>query len=307
MFGAFLALVLGGVVGMETPAFGAEGESGPVVTKVRVLGKKGSAEVLKGARITGSITSATNDFVVLGKIEEAKEGWLEVPVDAKGEVYRFVKIETPPNSYASVAEIEFYSGEKRLQGKGFGTNGSRDNKGNTFEKALDGDPETYFEGPEHAGQYVGIDLGEEVQVAAVTASPSGGKYETAQRVELKTATEGAEIHYRLDGQTPGLDAPVYKSPIEVKRSCVLHAVAYRKGLARSVSLLSAYRIGAGPAVGGKSYATFHIGNSLTDTVDGWLKPVMESAGYSERFYRFTIPGAPTDWLWDHPGSGFGDS
>jgi hypothetical protein len=26
-----------------------------------------------------------------------------------------------------------------------------------------------------------------------------------------------------------------------------------------------------------------------------------------RYYRFTIPGAPTDWLWNHPGSGFGEN
>ena len=53
--------------------------------------------------------------------------------------------------------------------------------------------------------------------------------------------------------------------------------------------------------------TFHIGNSLTDTVHGWLAPVAESAGRKLDFHRFTIPGAPTDWLWNHPGSGFGDS
>ena len=53
--------------------------------------------------------------------------------------------------------------------------------------------------------------------------------------------------------------------------------------------------------------TFHIGNSLTDTVDGWLAPMAQSAGRTLEFHRFTIPGAPTDWLWDHPGGGFGDS
>lgn len=37
--------------------------------------------------------------------------------------------------------------------------------------------------------------------------------------------------------------------------------------------------------------TFHIGNSLTDTVDGWLAPVAESAGRKLDFHRFTIPGA----------------
>ena len=48
--------------------------------------------------------------------------------------------------------------------------------------------------------------------------------------------------------------------------------------------------------------TFHIGNSLTDTLDGWLEPVSKSAGRKLEFHRFTIPGAPTDWLWEHPGT-----
>jgi hypothetical protein len=62
-----------------------------------------------------------------------------------------------------------------------------------------------------------------------------------------------------------------------------------------------------PADDDKTVRTFHIGNSLTDTVDGWLGPVAKGAGRKLDFHRFTIPGAPTDWLWDHPGTGFGDS
>jgi hypothetical protein len=62
----------------------------------------------------------------------------------------------------------------------------------------------------------------------------------------------------------------------------------------------------GAAEDKQTVRTFHIGNSLTDTLDGWLAPAAESAGRSVDFHRFTIPGAPTDWLWDHPGSGFGD-
>jgi hypothetical protein len=38
-----------------------------------------------------------------------------------------------------------------------------------------------------------------------------------------------------------------------------------------------------------------------------MEPLAASAGHKIRYYRFTIPGAPTDWLWDHPGSGFGES
>src|ERR1017187_6122426 len=67
-----------------------------------------------------------------------------------------------------------------------------------------------------------------------------------------------------------------------------------------------YLLESGRIYGKRTVRTFHIGNSLTDTVDGWLKPVAESAGRTLDFHRFTIPGAPTDWLWNHPGGGFGD-
>jgi hypothetical protein len=38
-----------------------------------------------------------------------------------------------------------------------------------------------------------------------------------------------------------------------------------------------------------------------------MEALAASAGRKIRYYRFTIPGAPTDWLWEHPGSGFGES
>ncbi|HLH29487.1 MAG TPA: hypothetical protein VKW77_11245, partial [Acidimicrobiales bacterium] len=87
---------------------------------------------------------------------------------------------------------------------------------------------------------------------------------------------------------------------------ILQAVAVRPGLADSTTAVVAYRIGEPAATGGE-VAEFHVGNSLTDTVNGWMVPLATSAGHKVRYYRFTIPGAPTDWLWDHPGSGFGES
>ena len=53
--------------------------------------------------------------------------------------------------------------------------------------------------------------------------------------------------------------------------------------------------------------TYHLGNSLTDTKNGQLDPICKSAGKSGFVYiRSTIPGAPTDWLWDHPGQAMGE-
>lgn len=52
--------------------------------------------------------------------------------------------------------------------------------------------------------------------------------------------------------------------------------------------------------------TYHIGNSLTDTINDNLSEIARSAGYAHDYLRSTIPGAPTDWNWDHPGEALGE-
>jgi len=72
---------------------------------------------------------------------------------------------------------------------------------------------------------------------------------------------------------------------------VLAAVAYTDRLAASATVIAPYRIGQA-ARDEKTVRTFHIGNSLTDTVVGWLQPVAESTGRKLDFHRFTIPALP---------------
>ncbi|NJP09982.1 MAG: hypothetical protein HC866_11285 [Leptolyngbyaceae cyanobacterium RU_5_1] len=52
--------------------------------------------------------------------------------------------------------------------------------------------------------------------------------------------------------------------------------------------------------------TYHIGNSLTDTINDLLGAIAQSAGYNHEYLRSTIPGSPTDWSWDHPGTAQGE-
>jgi len=210
------------------------------------------------------------------------------------------------DGWGNVAEVEFYSGERKIQGEPFGTAGSRDHLGNDFFKALDGNPDTFFDGVEPNNQYVGIDLGPQVQAAAPEFSPKPGVYLAPQEITITSATPGAKIRFARDWGTPRPDeGEEYKGPIKVEKGVVLVAVAYTDRLAASGPVIAPYRIGQ-TTRDEKTVRTFHIGNSLTDTVVGWLQPVAESAGRNLDFHRFTIPGAPTDWLWDHPGGGFGD-
>ncbi len=278
------------------------------VTSVRFFPAPGLAEKMKGGRFTGSNTSATHDFVELAKIEEVpSEGaWTEIAV-AKPTAYRFVKYEGPNGSHGAVAELEFRSGDRVLKGEAFGTAGTRGGGETGFIHALDGSTETFFEGQEPNNQYVGWDLGPESQVELLKVSVAPGHYPGPVEVELRTGTPGATIYANRRGEVPRAESSnAVSGPIRLEANTLLMAFASREGLADTPLFVGAYRIGEAPSdrVG---IRTFHIGNSLTDTINNSLQPLAASAGKTLVFHRFTIPGAPTDWLWNHPGSGFGDN
>ena len=73
--------------------------------------------------------------------------------------YRYLRYRGPNTYYGNVAEIEFYRNGVKLNGTGYGTPGSWNNQGNTFDKALDGNVNTFFDAPTASGAYVGIDTG----------------------------------------------------------------------------------------------------------------------------------------------------
>lgn len=335
-FGLFLSAVLAGVLPRGAPAeagivsegsgpavagaggpavAGAGGPaqpaSCPAVARIRFHPRKGQAARMLKGRFTGSNTGRTTEFQTIAEIKETPPDgqWTELTV-ARPVKYRYVRYESPLGGWGNVGEVEFRSGDVKLKGAPFGSVGSRGSSGNDFTKALDGDVGTFFDGEEAHNQYVGIDLGEHVQAAAPQFSPRPGAYPTTQTVTIASPTPGAKIRIARNWGTPDRDhGEAHKGPIAVERSAVLIAVAYTDDLAASPVVVAPYRIGQAAGDGGdrKAVRTFHIGNSLTDTVDGWLKPVADSAGRSLDFHRFTIPGAPTDWLWNHPGGGFGDS
>jgi hypothetical protein len=280
----------------------------PALTHVRFYPRAGFAARMVRGRFSGSNAGQTTDFQMLVEIKEkpAEAQWTTLRLD-KPVRFRYLKYEAPPNSWGNVAEIEFYSGERKISGTAFGTAGSKDRLGNDFAKALDGDLATFFDGVEPHNQYVGIDLGVQSQTAAPEFSPAPGAYSAAQEVTIRSATPGARIRFTRNWGTPNAEhGEEYKKPVKLEQGAVLAAVAYTEQLACSPAVIAPYRIGQASR-NEKVVRTFHIGNSLTDTVDGWFKPVAESADRSLDFHRFTIPGAPTDWLWTHPGGGFGDS
>ncbi len=259
---------------------------------------------MKGGRFSGSNSGPTNDFETLAEIkEEPKAGqWNELEVKGRP-IFRYLKYEGTWGTRAAIGEIEFWAGERKLSGATFST---VPEDGRSASAAFDGEPSTTYAGKETNGQYVGVDLGADAQASAPTVSVKAGSYSGPIRVEARSATPGATLRYSLAGATPQEDwGDIVGQPIDISKSAVLVVRAFRPDLAASVATVVPYRIGA--TSDGKTVRTFHIGNSLTDTVVPWMEPLAAAGGHALEFHRFTIPGAPTDWLWEHPGSGFGDA
>jgi len=278
----------------------------PVVDRVRFYAPPGCAEQMVGGRFVGSNTGETVGFVELGRIEGAPpEGqWTELELSAD-RPWRYVKYVGPDGSHGLVAELEFYAGNRKLEGEPFGVAGAREG-GRDFHRAIDGDTSTWFDAFLADGAYVGLDLGTPGNVApAPCFHPAPGHHRRALVVTITSAVPGGRVLYTTDGSLPTPEhGQQYREPVYVAEGVTrLRAIVCREGLFPGPIASGTYRVGDVPPPCGLT--TFHVGNSLTDTINGWLKPVAGSAGYAHTYYRFTIPGAPTDWLWAHPGSGFG--
>jgi len=278
----------------------------PVVTRARLFPAAGQLGALVGGKIAGSNTSAMNGFVDLATIANAgSEGaWLEVPLQNAAS-YRYVKYYGPPGSYGALAEVEFYAGATRLSGRAFGTAGSRDALGNTFDRALDGDTNSVFEGPLPNDDYVGLDLAAEHVPAPPTLSPGAGTYALPPVVTL-SGEPGARLFYTTDGTDPRIGGIPYTEPVALTATAVVRVAATRECAAWSEPSQALYRVGdAASSSSASVQSSIHIGNSLTDTIVNLFEGVAASGGITVDFNRYTIPGAGT-WLYaDNPTGGFG--
>ncbi len=55
----------------------------------------------------------------------------------------------------------------------------------------------------------------------------------------------------------------------------------------------------------KTLRVYFIGNSVTDTINyGALAELAKSRGHQQVWGRHMIPGAPLQWIWEHPKDGF---
>ncbi|MCR5646181.1 MAG: chitobiase/beta-hexosaminidase C-terminal domain-containing protein [Bacteroidales bacterium] len=86
-------------------------------------------------------------------------------------------------------------------------------------------------------------------VATPTFTPEGGTYTEAQTVTIACATEGATIHYTLDGTDPTANSPVYATGITVSETTTIKAFATKEGMTDSEIASATYTIEAtGPTL-----------------------------------------------------------
>ncbi|MDR0328767.1 MAG: PQQ-binding-like beta-propeller repeat protein [Planctomycetaceae bacterium] len=287
----------------KNDAGNAESSSPYRLAKVRLLPKPGSEQDLIGSRIAGSLEGATNAFVGLLTVQKAPAAgeWLELTLDHP-EVYRFIKFESASGKKAAVAEIEFYSTVGKMEGNVFGTQVPKEQAEHSHEKAFDGDSNTFFEATVD-NSYVGLDLGRDAQAPRPIIESESRIHRESIQVKIRTFPSGSEIHYTLDGTEPMRENALYTNPISLSKTTTLAAKAFQVGKAESETAVMTFRIGEA-AVAEPEIRSYHIGNSLTDTINGIFPILANSAGKNLYYMRKTIPGCGIQGNWESNEKGF---
>ena len=266
-----------------------------VVNHIRFFPAPEREKAMIGGKFTGSNVSASEGFKMLAEIKTTpKRGeWSEVKFD-NTVPYRWVRYEAPAGSRGNIAELEFYAGEKKLKGAGFGTAGYLA-PGGHWKTVFDGKPETWFNSNNTDGQFVGLDLEDQAATARPIISPGGGDFDKPQVVTMRSDAPGAVIRYTLDGTTPTAHSgTVFTKPFTIEKNAMITAVAFSTALAPSPAALSTLWIGKQPY---PPMNSFHVGNSLTGNASRF-RTFIRNAGGRDDFPAYLIGGSLTNKLWN---------
>ncbi len=80
------------------------------------------------------------------------------------------------------------------------------------------------------------------KVSAPTFTPTPGSYNENVTITITDATDGAEIHYSLDGSDPTESSPSYSTPITINSSTEVKAIAFKDGIEPSNIINGYYEI-----------------------------------------------------------------
>lgn len=85
-------------------------------------------------------------------------------------------------------------------------------------------------------------------VATPTFSVPAGNYSSAQNVEILCATEGATIHYTLDGTDPTEESAVYETALTITEPTTVKAKAYKQDCIASGIAEAFYNVNTTPTI-----------------------------------------------------------
>ena len=135
-------------------------QGGTGANQVRFYPRSSYPSRMVGGQFQGSANNSTWTTLATVTQTPPANAYSTLPTSADPKTFRYLRYLAPNGSYGNVAEIEFDSSGTKLTGTGFGTAGSYNNDGLTFQNALDGNTSTYFDAPAPGnGDFVGIDQG----------------------------------------------------------------------------------------------------------------------------------------------------
>lgn len=271
----------------------------PVCNHVRFFPAPSREENMVGGKISGSNVSETEGFHELAVIKEKppEQEWTDL-FFPNNKLYRWLRYDAPPGSHGCIAELEFYTGARKLDGYRYGTIG--DLKGRGWRFAFDGDPKTWVEMEQPDGQYAGLDLFAQATARIPRFLPPPGGVDKPLAVELNELTAYATVRYTLDGSMPtATTGEVYTKKIKLDKTTTVIAAAFVEGWAASPPLIGTYLIGDDVPPG---LSSLHIGNTLTD-VTAQFPIFARTAGREHTYRTYTIPGAWTNLLWSEHTAG----
>lgn len=85
-------------------------------------------------------------------------------------------------------------------------------------------------------------------VATPTFTPAAGTYYESQNVTISCTTEGAAIHYTLDGTDPTENSPLYTEPLAIGETTTVKAIAVKEEYNNSAIAEATYTIQLGVVV-----------------------------------------------------------
>jgi hypothetical protein len=274
-----------------------------VLVKVRYYPMPGHEQDVVGGKFVASNDPSLPDetinsspisldkFPVRGQIKSAPAPgeWGELDFETNTTPYRWIAYAAPPGSHGRIAEVEFYSRERKLFGEPF--NAFSPHAASRY--ATDGDIKSYYNGQDADNQFAGLDIGTLATGRSPEASPLQGEFHDPLTVALSCQTPGAVIRYTLDGALPGVTSgTLYTAPIPVSKTTTVTAIAFSDNRAPTPPSNNTYIIGA-PA----HRTLFQIGNSLTQVGGGYRDHAL-TAGRPVDQQIFGIGGARTKLLWE---------